>query len=163
MSLLCEEETENFKHGKITFKDVSLRYDAESKKVLKNVTFSTEASEKIGIVGRTGAGKSSLIVALFRLTEIEDSGTITIDEMDCAQMGLHELRKRISIIPQDPLLFSTTLRRNLDPFDQYKDSDIWSALEQVKSNKIWPSNFTNLIKNRFTFSGALVSGSPRFG
>ena len=133
----AEEETENFKHGKITFKDVSLRYDAESKKVLKNVTFSTEASEKIGIVGRTGAGKSSLIVALFRLTEIEDSGTITIDEMDCAQMGLHELRKRISIIPQDPLLFSTTLRRNLDPFDQYNDSDIWSALEQVNFRSLY--------------------------
>ena len=122
---------ENFSHGKIVFDNVCLRYDADSgKKVLNNVTFATEASEKIGIVGRTGAGKSSLIVALFRLTEIE-SGKISIDEMDCAKMGLHELRKRISIIPQDPLLFSTTLRKNLDPFDQYQESDIWSALEQV--------------------------------
>ena len=99
---------ENFSHGKIVFDNVCLRYDVDSgKKVLNNVTFATEASEKIGIVGRTGAGKSSLIVALFRLTEIE-SGKISIDEMDCAKMGLHELRKRISIIPQDPLLFSST-------------------------------------------------------
>ena len=124
-------DQENFSHGKIVFDKVCLRYDADSgKKVLNEVTFATEASEKIGIVGRTGAGKSSLIVALFRLTEIE-SGKISIDDMDCAKMGLHELRKRISIIPQDPLLFSTTLRKNLDPFDQYQESDIWSALEQV--------------------------------
>ena len=112
---------------------MSLRYDADSKLVLKNVSFETQSCEKIGIVGRTGAGKSSLIVALFRLTELE-SGKISIDGKNCAQMGLHDLRKKISIIPQDPILFSTTLRQNLDPFDQYEDSEVWSALEQVKSN-----------------------------
>ena len=112
---------------------MSLRYDADSKLVLKNVSFETQACEKIGIVGRTGAGKSSLIVALFRLTELE-SGKISIDGKNCAQMGLHDLRKKISIIPQDPILFSTTLRQNLDPFDQYEDSEVWSALEQVNLN-----------------------------
>ena len=123
-------QDETFYEGKITFDQVSLRYDAESKLVLKHVSFQTKACEKIGIVGRTGAGKSSLIVALFRLTELEE-GTISIDGKNCALMGLHELRKRISIIPQDPLLFSTTLRKNLDPFDQYEDAEVWSALEQV--------------------------------
>jgi ATP-binding cassette subfamily C (CFTR/MRP) protein 4 len=84
---------------------------------------------QVGIVGRTGAGKSSIISALFRLAKLE--GTIRIDNMDTAKLGVSHLRSRISIIPQEPVLFSATLRFNLDPFHQFPDSVLWSALEDV--------------------------------
>ena len=80
------------------FQDVSLRYDENAKLILKNISFKTAANDKIGIVGRTGAGKSSLITALFRLSE--PTGKILIDNIDIGKMGLHDLRKNISIIPQ---------------------------------------------------------------
>ena len=81
-------------------------------------------------MGRTGAGKSSLITALFRLAEPE--GEIFLDEVNVGDIGLHQLRKKISIIPQDPLLFTGSLRLNLDPFSEYQDADVWRALEQVE-------------------------------
>lgn len=84
---------------------------------------------QIGIVGRTGAGKSSLISALFRLTPLE--GAINIDGRNTSTVGLTDLRKKISIIPQEPILFSASLRYNLDPFNEYKDASIWNALSQV--------------------------------
>ena len=84
-------------------------------------------------VGRTGAGKSTLLTAILRMTE--PSGTIWIDDQNICQMGLHDLRKQISIIPQDPLVFATSLRRNLDPFDTFSDAELWSALSQV--NIFW--------------------------
>lgn len=105
--------------GKIQFKDVFLRYSTDDPDVLKNLNFVINPREKIGIVGRTGAGKSSLIQALFRLAEIE--GSILIDEIDIKTISLSKLRSSISIIPQEPVLFSGTLRKNLDPFDEYKD------------------------------------------
>lgn len=81
-------------------------------------------------MGRTGAGKSSLLTSLFRLTE--PSGVIYIDNIDIQELGLHTVRGNISIIPQDPTLFSGTMRRNLDPFHQYTDSQLWQALEEVE-------------------------------
>lgn len=85
-------------------------------------------------MGRTGAGKSSIIQALFRLAN--NSGQILIDGIDISTLGLHDLRKNVSIIPQDPVLFSGKLRFNLDPFDEKKDVELWDALEQVSKREI---------------------------
>ena len=115
--------------GVVEFKDVKLRYAVTEPYVLRGINFKTKPHEKIGIVGRTGAGKSSMITALFRLAEPE--GSICIDGVEVLDIGLQTLRSRISIIPQDPLLFTGTLRRNLDPFDQFTDDVIWSTLEEV--------------------------------
>lgn len=116
--------------GKIEFRGVSLRYAPLEAPVLKNLRFVIQPKEKVGIVGRTGAGKSSLISALFRFAEIE--GPILIDEVDTSEIGLHDLRSKMSIIPQEPFLFSGSLRRNLDPFDTYEDNVLWQALEEVE-------------------------------
>lgn len=84
---------------------------------------------QIGIVGRTGAGKSSLISALFRLAPME--GSVTIDSIDTKEIGLHDLRSKISIIPQEPVLFSASVRQNLDPLNKCDDKTLWKALEDV--------------------------------
>lgn len=120
--------------GKIEFKNVYLRYALLEPPVLKNLNFVVFPREKIGIVGRTGAGKSSLIQALFRLANVD--GVIEIDKIDTSQIGLHDLRSKISIIPQEPFLFSGSLRRNLDPFDSYTDDPLWRALEEVELKEI---------------------------
>lgn len=117
-------------YGAITFDALSMRYTADGAPVLRDLHFHIAAGEKIGIVGRTGAGKSSMIQALFRLAH--NDGHIRIDGIDIGTLGLHTLRSRISIIPQDPILFSGTMRNNLDPFAERSDADIWSVLEQVQ-------------------------------
>ncbi|XP_047482005.1 multidrug resistance-associated protein 1-like [Penaeus chinensis] len=114
--------------GKISFRNFQTRYRAGLDLVLKGITCSFEPAEKVGIVGRTGAGKSSLTLALFRLTE-GVGGEIDIDNVNIANVGLHDLRGRISIIPQDPVLFSGTVRLNVDPLGVCSDGNIWKALE----------------------------------
>ncbi len=116
--------------GEITFADVSLYYDNMPKPVLKELNCYLKGGEKIGIVGRTGAGKSSIIVALFRMTEPD--GFILIDGIDTKTIGLHDLRKKISIIPQDPVIFTGSVRKNIDPFNEHNDDKLWSVLEEVQ-------------------------------
>ncbi|NXB77213.1 MRP1 protein, partial [Donacobius atricapilla] len=114
--------------GRIEFRNYSLCYRPGLELALRRVSVIINGHEKIGITGRTGAGKSSLAVGLLRLVEAAE-GAILIDGQDIAQLGLHELRTKITVIPQDPVLFSGSLRMNLDPLNQYTDADIWTALE----------------------------------
>ncbi|RLO07598.1 hypothetical protein DYB28_000408 [Aphanomyces astaci] len=116
-------------HGRIVFDNVTLQYRAGLPPVLRQLTFAIEPQEKIGIVGRTGAGKSSLVVALLRLVEVQ-SGIIYIDDVDVSLVGLHDLREQIAIIPQDPVLFSGSVRSNLDPFNLYDDDALWASLRR---------------------------------
>ncbi|KAF1745727.1 hypothetical protein GCK72_022174 [Caenorhabditis remanei] len=113
--------------GEISIKNFSVRYRPGLDLVLQGVTAHVEPSEKVGIVGRTGAGKSSLTLALFRIIEA-DGGCIEIDGTNIADLQLEQLRSRLTIVPQDPVLFSGTMRMNLDPFDAFSDDQIWEAL-----------------------------------
>ncbi|KAJ9444939.1 putative multidrug resistance-associated protein lethal(2)03659 [Diplonema papillatum] len=118
--------------GEIAVRGFSLRYSAELPLVLDSLTFSVAAGEKVGVVGRTGAGKSSIMQALFRLVEAE-RGEILIDGVPTAAVPLPKLRAALSVIPQDPILFTGTLRYNLDPFGACAgDADLWSALRAVE-------------------------------
>lgn len=116
--------------GSIKFEEVVLRYRPELPPVLHGLSFTISPSDKVGIVGRTGAGKSSMLNALFRIVELE-SGRILIDGYDIAKFGLADLRKVLGIIPQSPVLFSGTVRFNLDPFNEHNDADLWEALERA--------------------------------
>ncbi|CAF5037530.1 unnamed protein product, partial [Rotaria sp. Silwood1] len=118
--------------GRIVFENVSMSHSKElhSPLALYHISLIIEPGEKIGIVGRTGAGKSSFIQTLFRMGTLID-GHIIIDNIDIATIGLDDVRRHISIIPQDPILFTGTMRSNLDPFGRYSDAEIWNALEQV--------------------------------
>lgn len=117
--------------GRISFRDVSMRYRTGLPLALKGLTFDISPMEKIGIIGRTGAGKSSIASVLFRIVEM-NSGTIHIDGIDISSVSLEDLRTNISIIPQDPVLFRGSIRKNLDPFNRYQITQILDALESVK-------------------------------
>ncbi|KAG5191528.1 P-loop containing nucleoside triphosphate hydrolase protein [Tribonema minus] len=117
-------------HGAIQFTDLTLQYPSATTPVIEGMTFNVEPRTRIGIVGRTGAGKSSLTAALFRLVEPK-RGSIVIDGVDILTMGLEDLRSRLAIVPQDPVLFRGTIRSNLDPFDEHTDVDLWSALQRA--------------------------------
>ncbi|KAL7748648.1 hypothetical protein RI367_006059 [Sorochytrium milnesiophthora] len=116
--------------GQITFCNYTTTYKGAEKPVLCNLSLSVRGGEKVGICGRTGAGKSSLTLALFRLMEASE-GRIEIDGQDISKVGLADLRGRLTIIPQDPVLFDGTMRSNLDPLEQHDDAELWSVLELV--------------------------------
>ncbi|XP_061748109.1 ATP-binding cassette sub-family C member 5 isoform X2 [Nerophis ophidion] len=141
--------------GKITFQNVDMRYRDNLPLVLKGLTFTVQPEETIGIVGRTGSGKSSLGLALFRLVELA-RGSIIIDGVDIARIGLDDLRSKLAIIPQEPVLFIGTVRTNLDPWDQYSDSQIWEALEKthIKDmvNQLPHSLYSEVTENGENFS-----------
>lgn len=117
-------------NGEISFKNVTMAYRPELPTVLQNLTFDVAPAERIGICGRTGAGKSSIMAAMFRLCELKE-GQIVIDGIDISTLGLHQLRSKLSIIPQDPVLFKGTIRRNLDPFGQSNDERMIESLKRV--------------------------------
>jgi ABC-type multidrug transport system fused ATPase/permease subunit len=115
--------------GEIVFKNASLRY-RQGELVLKQLNVTVDGEEKVGIVGRTGAGKSTLLQALFRIVELAE-GSIEIDGIDISTIGLEDLRSKLSIIPQEPVLFLGTVRYNLDPFGEHSDTELWEALNMV--------------------------------
>ncbi|CAI0545474.1 unnamed protein product [Linum tenue] len=125
--------------GSIEFSDVVLRYRAEIPPVLHGLSFVVAPSEKLGVVGRTGAGKSSMLNALFRIVEVE-RGEIVIDGCDVGKIGLMDLRKVVTIIPQVPVIFSGTVRLNLDPFSEHNDAELWEALERAHLKDVIRSN-----------------------
>ncbi|KAL7620647.1 hypothetical protein AAE478_009642 [Parahypoxylon ruwenzoriense] len=116
--------------GRIEVNDLVVSYAEDLPPVLKGLNFTVERNERIGVVGRTGAGKSSLTLALFRFIEAR-SGNICIDGIDISKIKLHDLRSRLAIIPQDPVLFSGTVRSNLDPFDNHTDAELFDSLARV--------------------------------
>lgn len=105
---------------------LQIRYAEHLPSVLKNISCTFPGGMKIGVVGRTGSGKSTLIQAIFRIVEPRE-GSIIIDGVDISKIGLHDLRSRLSIIPQDPAMFEGTVRGNLDPLDQHPDGQVWEV------------------------------------
>ncbi|XP_065864880.1 putative ABC transporter C family member 15 [Euphorbia lathyris] len=117
--------------GKICFQGLEIRYAEHLPSVLKNISCTFPGGKKVGVVGRTGSGKSTLIQAIFRIIEARE-GSIAIDDVDISKIGLHDLRSRLSIIPQDPTMFEGTVRENLDPLEQYSDQEVWEALDKCQ-------------------------------
>ncbi|XP_064568791.1 ATP-binding cassette sub-family C member 4 isoform X3 [Zonotrichia leucophrys gambelii] len=144
--------------GMIAFENVNFTYSLDGPLVLRHLSAVIKPKEKVGIVGRTGAGKSSLIAALFRLAEPE--GRIWIDMYLTSELGLHDLRKKISIIPQEPVLFTGTMRKNLDPFNEYTDEELWNALEEVQLKEV-VEDLPNKMETQLAESGSNFSVGQR--
>jgi ATP-binding cassette subfamily C (CFTR/MRP) protein 4 len=121
------------KRGEIIFHNVFMKYDPKLPYVLQGLNFTISPGMKVGCVGRTGAGKSSIVQVLFRMFEIEknEDSEILIDRVDIRTLGLETLRRNLSIIPQTATIFTGTIRRNLDPFSQYPESKLWEVLKEV--------------------------------
>ncbi|KAM6551932.1 hypothetical protein CsatB_001740 [Cannabis sativa] len=140
--------------GSIKFESVVMRYRPGLPPVLHGLSFEISPTEKLGIVGRTGAGKSSMLNVLFRIVEME-KGRILIDGCDICKLGLTDLRKILSIIPQSPILFSGTVRFNLDPFCEHNDADLWEALERAHLKDV-------IRRNPFGLDAEVLEGGENF-
>ncbi|KAE8672240.1 ABC transporter C family member 4 [Hibiscus syriacus] len=134
-------------HGNVELKELQFRYRPNTPLVLKGITLSINGGEKVGVVGRTGSGKSTLIQALFRVVE-PTGGKIIVDGIDICMLGLHDLRSRFGIIPQEPVLFEGTVRSNIDPVGQFSDEEIWKSLERCQLKDVVaskPDKFDSLV------------------
>lgn len=147
------------KKGKVDFDDYSLRYREGLPLVLNKINCSIAGGEKVGIVGRTGAGKSSLTVGMFRLAE-PAGGKVVIDKVETNKIGLHDLREELTIIPQEPVLFSGTLRSNLDPFENFSDDQLWSAIKLSHLNQA-VSDFEAKLDHEISENGSNLSVGER--
>lgn len=147
------------KKGAITFDHYSTRYRENLDLILKDISLDIKPSEKIGVVGRTGAGKSSLIMSLFRIIEPVE-GRIIIDGIDISKIGLADLRKNLSIIPQDSQIFEGSIRQNLDPLHAFSDDQIWKALE-LSHLKDFVLNLDNKLDSVLTEGGSNISGGQK--
>ena len=149
-------------HGLVSFKNVHLKYANTDNYALSGLTFDVQPGSKIGIVGRTGAGKSSIIQALFRIVEIEDipDSQISIDGVDLRTLSLHTLRTSLSILPQTPVIFAGTIRRNLDPFNTLSEEQLWDALEQV-SLKAYVESLDDGIETDMSVSSSVFSAGQK--
>ncbi|KAJ2733752.1 hypothetical protein IW152_002857 [Coemansia sp. BCRC 34962] len=144
--------------GAIEFRGYSMRYRSELDTVLDQLSFTVNGKEKVGIVGRTGAGKSSLTYALLRLVE-PAAGSIFIDSIDISTIGLRALRSNISIVPQDPVLFEGTIRDNLDPKHEYTDAQVWEAIEKARIGHLLTTP-TGAFDSSVQPSGTSLVGNP---
>ena len=145
--------------GEVQFKGVSMKYREHLDYVLQDLTFTIPPGTKVGIVGRTGAGKSSILQALFRMVPIS-TGEILIDGVDVSSIGLHDLRKQLSVIPQTPFIFHGTARENLDPFKERTDEELWSALRAVELGEYF-SSLSKQLDTMLTGSTALSVGQKQ--
>ncbi|KAK9689767.1 hypothetical protein RND81_09G079500 [Saponaria officinalis] len=145
--------------GRIELQDLKVKYQPSAPLVLKGITCTFKEGTKVGVVGRTGSGKTTLISALFRLVE-PHGGTICIDDIDICSVGLKDLRSKLSVIPQEPTLFQGTIRSNLDPLGLYSDADIWEALDKCQL-KLTISNLPNQLDSSVGDEGANWSMGQR--
>lgn len=143
----------------IEYKKVELRYSPDLPPALKKVSFKIKAQEKIGIVGRTGAGKSTLAISLFRILE-PSNGQIFVDGVDVLKIGLDDLRSKLAIIPQDPVLFKNTIRYNLDPFGLHDDAKLWDTLGKVFLKDVI-SNMPDKLDTKVQENGSNFSAGQR--
>ncbi|GIY00679.1 multidrug resistance-associated protein 1 [Caerostris extrusa] len=156
----CEGFSDEWpQNGQISFEDYSTRYRENLDLILKEINLSIESSEKVGIIGRTGAGKSSITLSLFRIME-PTTGTIKIDDIDITKIGLHNLRSKLTIIPQDPILFTGSLRMNLDPNDEHSEDEIWASLEKSYL-KTFVLNLNEALEHDIEEGGSNLSAGQR--
>ncbi|ORX82952.1 P-loop containing nucleoside triphosphate hydrolase protein [Basidiobolus meristosporus CBS 931.73] len=145
--------------GDIEIKDLELSYREGLPPVLHGINLSITGGEKVGVVGRTGAGKSSIMIALFRVVEAS-RGSIDIDGIDISSIGLHDLRSKLAIIPQDPVLFTGTVRSNLDPFNNHTDQELWDVLGRADL-KTYFSTLPSGLESDITEGGENLSAGQR--